>query len=47
MLVERYTKQATGFWNFRETANPDDTFQIETIGFTCLVKELYRNVVFE
>lgn len=44
ILVERYTKQATGFWNFRETANPDDAFQIETIGFSCPVRDLYRNV---
>ncbi|HEX8316003.1 MAG TPA: Uma2 family endonuclease [Flavisolibacter sp.] len=43
-LVERYTKQAAGFWNFRETANPEDLFQIESIGFPCPVKELYRNV---
>jgi Uma2 family endonuclease len=47
ILVERYTKQAIGFWNFRETANPDDAFQIETIDFSCPLKELYRNVSFE
>ena len=47
ILVERYTKKENGFWTFRETANPDDAFQIETIDFTCLVKELYRNVSFE
>ena len=47
MLVERYTKQSTGFWTFRETANSEDAFQIETIGFACPVKELYRNVSFE
>jgi len=47
MLVERYTKQVTGFWTFRETANPEDPFQSETIDFACPVKELYRNVTFE
>jgi len=47
MLVERYTKQATGFWTFRETANPEDAFQMETVGFSCPVKDLYRNVSFE
>jgi Uma2 family endonuclease len=47
MLVERYTRQATGFWTFRETANPEDAFRIETVAFTCPVKDLYRNVIFE
>lgn len=47
VLVERYTKQETGFWNFRETANPEDSFHVETIDFSCLVKELYRNVEFD
>lgn len=46
-LIERYTKQATGFWNFRETSNPEDAFHIESIGFSCPIKELYRNVSFE
>lgn len=47
MLVERYARQATTFWTFRETANPVDAFQIETIDFSCPVKDLYRNVIFE
>lgn len=47
VLVERYTKQATGFWNFRETANPEDSFHVETINFSCPIKELYRNVEFD
>lgn len=47
LLVERYAKQATGFWNFRETADPDEIFQVETIDFSCAVKELYRNVEFD
>jgi len=45
--AEFYVKQPTGFWTLKETANPDDRFQIESIGFSCIVKELYRNVVFE
>lgn len=44
VLVERYTKQASSFWNFRETKNPDDKFIIETIDFSCPIKDLYRNV---
>jgi Uma2 family endonuclease len=47
IFVERYTKQATGFWNFRETSNPEDNFQVETIDFSCPIKELYRNVEFD
>jgi len=46
VLVERCTKQATGFWNLREAADPEDAFLIETIGFSCPIKELYRNVTF-
>ncbi len=46
VLIERYTKQSTGFWNFRETKNSDDAFIIEAIDFTCPVKDLYRNVSF-
>lgn len=45
--VERYVKQPDDSWNFYETKNPEDYFQIETIGFACPVKELYRNVSFE
>lgn len=44
VLVERYTKQSTSFWNFRETKNSDDAFVIETIDFFCPLKDLYRNV---
>lgn len=46
-LVEQYTKQAIGFWNFRETANAEAIFHMEALGFSCPVKELYRNVIFE
>lgn len=45
--VERYTKLATGFWNFRDTANPEDLFEIETVGFSCPVRDLYRDVTFD
>jgi len=45
--IERYIKQETSFWNFRETTNPEDLFQIESINFSCTVNELYRNVSFE
>ncbi|GAA4727510.1 Uma2 family endonuclease [Flavisolibacter ginsenosidimutans] len=45
--VERFIKQETSFWNFRETTDPEDLFQIETIHFSCPVNELYRNVSFE
>jgi Uma2 family endonuclease len=43
-LVERYTQQETSFWNFRESKNLDDIFIIETINFSCPLKDLYRNV---
>lgn len=45
--VERFTRLETGFWNFRETVNPEELAHIETIGFSCPVKEFYRNVNFE
>lgn len=44
--VEHYTKQANSFWYFREFSKPEDNFQIETIGFSCPVKMLYRRVTF-
>lgn len=46
VLVERYTKQTNGFWYFRESADADDILQIETVGFSCPIKTLYRNVTF-
>lgn len=45
--AEFYVKQPTGFWTLHETTNPEDTFKIETIQFSCALKELYRNVAFE
>lgn len=47
VLVERYTKQANGFWYFREQTGLDDKFEIENIGFSCPLQTLYRNVSFE
>lgn len=47
ILVERFTKQETGLWSFRETTDLEDFMQIETIGFSCTVSDLYRNVRFE
>ena len=44
--VERYTKQANDFWYFRESASAEDNLEIETIGFSCLIKTLYHNVTF-
>ena len=46
-LVEHFTKQAEDAWNFRELSNPEDRLTIESIGFSCPLKELYRNVTFE
>jgi Uma2 family endonuclease len=47
MSVEHYTKQSTGFWTFREITSPKEEFKIESIGFSCPVKTLYRDVRFE
>jgi Uma2 family endonuclease len=44
ILIERYTKQATAFWTLKEAANPEDAFLVETIDFSCPIKELYSNV---
>ena len=46
VLVERYTKQSSGFWNLREAFNPEEDFLIESINFSCSIKELYRKVTF-
>ncbi|MBB1283559.1 Uma2 family endonuclease [Flavisolibacter sp. BT320] len=46
-MVEHYTRQADETWNFRELSNPEDRFTIESIDFSCPIKELYRNVSFE
>lgn len=46
-MVEHFTKQAEDAWNFRELSNPEDRLTIESIGFSCPLKELYRNVAFE
>lgn len=46
-MVEQYTKQADDVWSFRELTNPEDRMSIESIGFSCAIKELYRNVSFE
>ncbi len=47
ILIEKYTRLSTYFWNFREINNPDEVLQIESIAFTCPIKELYRNVSFQ
>lgn len=47
VLVEHYSKQDTGYWTLKETANAEDTFRIEAIDFSCPVNNLYRNVSFE
>ena len=47
ILVEHFTEQETGRWSFRETGDPEDSMQIETVHFSCLLKDLYRNVSFE
>lgn len=47
ILVEHYTRQSTGFWTFRKITNLEETFTIESIGFSCQVKKLYRDVSFE
>jgi Uma2 family endonuclease len=44
VLVERHTRQATGFWNLREITSAEENFLIETLDFCCPIKELYRNV---
>lgn len=46
-MVEHFTKQAEDAWNFRELSNPEDQLTIESIGFSCPIIELYRNVSFE
>ncbi len=46
ILVERHTRQATGFWNLRESTNAEEHFLIETLDFSCRIEDLYRNVKF-
>lgn len=44
VLVERNTKQSTGFWTWRENKDLDSEFVIESIGFGCPLKDVYRDV---
>jgi Uma2 family endonuclease len=46
ILIERYSRLSTGFWHLRELTNPDDSFLIEAIDFSCPLMDLYRNVHF-
>lgn len=46
-MVQRYLKQAPHHWAFSDTRDAEALFQVETIGFSCPVKELYRNVDFQ
>ncbi|WP_158069932.1 Uma2 family endonuclease [Cnuella takakiae] len=46
-MVQRYVKQAPHHWAFSDTRDAEGLFQVETIGFSCPVKELYRNVDFQ
>lgn len=45
-LVQRFVKQDEHFWHFRDVHDAEGLFQVETIGFSCPVHELYRNVEF-
>lgn len=47
MLVEQYSKQSEHIWSFRETKDSSASLQIETIGFSCPLDEVFRNVAFE
>lgn len=46
-MVQRYLKQAPHHWAFSDTRDAEAMFEVETIGFSCPVKELYRNVDFQ
>lgn len=46
-MVQRYLKQAPHQWSFSDTREAEALFEVETIGFSCPVKELYRNVDFQ
>lgn len=46
-MVQRYVKQAPHHWAFSDTRDAEGLFEVETIGFSCPVKELYRNVDFQ
>lgn len=45
--IEQYTRQSEHFWNFQETKDASAALQIETVGFSCPLAEVYRDVVFE
>lgn len=47
VMVERYLKQSEHFWNYRETKRMENEFLVETIGFSCPITEIYRDVAFE
>lgn len=47
LLVERYLKQSAHFWNYNETKDMEEYFLVASIGFSCPIAEIYRNVAFE
>jgi Uma2 family endonuclease len=47
IMVERYLKQSDHFWNYFETKNLENDFVVETIGFSCPLSEIYRDVSFD
>lgn len=47
ILLEQYSKQSEHFWSFRETKENASLLYIETIGFSCPMAEVYRDVSFD
>jgi Uma2 family endonuclease len=45
--IEKFTKLPNGFWNFGESTNIEDVFEIANIEFSCPVRDLYRDVTFD
>ena len=45
--VEKYEKQADGKWLFEEYKTENDLLKINSIGLEILIKDFYRNVIFE
>lgn len=43
--VERYTRQSEGLWLFSETVGLDATLQLDSIGCTLALREVYERVL--
>jgi Uma2 family endonuclease len=45
--VELYQRQATGGWLLTEASQPEQTLELQSVGISISLSEIYRNVQFD